>query len=184
MADWTNYHRKAGEPARVDRILREGDVIEHEGLKLEVLHIPGHDRSAIALLERKRHWVFTGDLAQRGGTGWLGLVTDVVSPLPGVANIQEELNSALDWLDTLEKLLLDSLREKSPQRTIDLTRAAWHKIYEKAGRNPADGEARDPREYSIVSVNAMLLDLSRRGLVKRSRDLEWELADPSPPLAR
>src|SRR5262245_60466729 len=46
MADWTNYHWKVGEPARADRTLREGDVIEHEGLKLEVLHIPGHDRSA------------------------------------------------------------------------------------------------------------------------------------------
>src|SRR5262245_9681509 len=177
MADWTNYHRKAGEPARVDRMLREGDVIEHEGLKLEVLHIPGHDRSAIALLERKQHWVFTGDLAQRGGASWLGLFTDVVSqrqsllrirelkpewyfgghgaPLSGVGNIQEELNAALDWLNALEKLLLDSLREKSPQRTIDLTRATWRKVYENAGRSPADAqEARDPREYSVVSVNA------------------------------
>jgi DNA-binding MarR family transcriptional regulator len=93
--------------------------------------------------------------------------------------------SEVDWLNTLEKLLLDSLREKSPQRTIDLTRAAWRKVYEKAGGSPADArEARDPREYSIVSVNAMLLDLSRRGLVKRSRDLEWELADSAAPLAR
>jgi hypothetical protein len=104
--------------------------------------------------------------------------------LSGIANIQEELNCALDWLNTLEKLLLDSLREKSPQRTIDLTRATWRKVYEKAGSSPADArEAKDPPEYSIVSVNAMLLDLSRRNLVKRTRDLEWELADPAPPLA-
>jgi glyoxylase-like metal-dependent hydrolase (beta-lactamase superfamily II) len=110
MADWTNYHSKAGGPARVERMLRESDVIEHEGLTLEVLHIPGHDRSAIALLERKQHWVFSGDLAQRGGPGWLGLYTDVSSqrrslirvrelkpewyfgghgtPLSGVANVQ------------------------------------------------------------------------------------------------
>jgi glyoxylase-like metal-dependent hydrolase (beta-lactamase superfamily II) len=206
-ADWTNYHWKAGEPARVDRILREGDVIEHEGLNLEVLHIPGHDRSSIALLERNRHWIFTGDLAQRGGAGWLGLFTDVVSqrrslnrvrdlklewyfgghgaPLSGIAKIQQELNSALGWLDTLEKLVLEGLRETSPQRTIDLTRAVWRKVYEKAGTTPGNArEARDPRECSIVSVNAMLLDLSRRGLIKRTRDLEWELADPPAPLAR
>ena len=96
--------------------------------------------------------------------------------MSGIEKIQQELSSALDWLNTLEKLLLDSLREKSPQRTIELTRGVWRKIYEKAGR-PADaGEAREPREYSLVSVNAMLLEMSRRGLVKRTRDLEWELA--------
>jgi hypothetical protein len=44
----------------VDRVLREGKVIEHEGLKLEVLHTLGCDRSAIALIERTRHWVFSG----------------------------------------------------------------------------------------------------------------------------
>ena len=77
-----------------------------------------------------------------------------------MANVQGELNSALDWLDTLEKSLLDSLREKWPC--------------------PADArEASDPRDYSVVSVNAMLLDLSRRGLVKRTRDLEWESGAPN-----
>jgi hypothetical protein len=91
----------------------------------------------------------------------------------------------LDWLDTLEKLLLDSLREKSPLSTIDVTRAAWRKIYEKAGVKAANArEATDPRDYSVVSVNAMLLDLSRRGLVKRTRDSEWELANPVVPVSR
>src|SRR5262249_51201338 len=140
MADWEKYRSRAGGPARVDRILREGDVIEHEDLKLEVLHTPGHDRSAIALFERTRRWVFSGDLAQRGGKGWLGLFTDVSSqrrslirvrdlkpdwyfgghgtPISGAANIERELNSALEWLDTLENSLLDSLRQKSPLRTI------------------------------------------------------------------
>jgi hypothetical protein len=83
-----------------------------------------------------------------------------------VATVHGELNSALDWLNTLENSLLDSLREKSPLRTIDLTRAAWRKVLEREGANTAESqEVGDPREYSIVSVNAMLLDLARRGLV-------------------
>ena len=94
------------------------------------------------------------------------------APLSGIGTIQEELNSALDWLNTLEKFLLDGLREKSPQRTIDLTRGAWRKVYEKAGSSRIDDrEARDPREYSIVSVNAMLLDLSRRGLLDSGQEV-------------
>jgi glyoxylase-like metal-dependent hydrolase (beta-lactamase superfamily II) len=202
MADWTNYHAKAGDPSRVERMLREGDVIAHEGLKLEVLHIPGHDRSAIGFYERKRGWFFSGDLAQKGGPGWLGLFTDVSSqrrslarirdlkpewyfaghgePLMGPAKIESELNAALSWLDTLEKSALEILREKSPRTTIEMTRATWSKVYQKAGISSANArEAREPREYSIVSVNAVLLDLSRRGIIKRTRDLEWELTNPT-----
>jgi glyoxylase-like metal-dependent hydrolase (beta-lactamase superfamily II) len=206
MADWANYESRTGAPARVAKILREGDVIEHEGLTLEVLHAPGHDRSEIALFERKRHWIFTGDLIQRGGSGWLGLFTDVASqrrslervrelkpewcfgghgtPLSGVAAIEEALTAALHWLDTMEKLVLEALGEKSPLPTIAVTRAVWRKVYEKAGVKDADArEARDPRQYSVVSVNAMLLDLSRRNVVKRNSDLEWELARPAAPVA-
>ena len=204
--DWTNYQAKVGVSARVERVLRDGDVIEHEGLNLEVLHIPGHDRSAIGLFERTRRWVFSGDLVQRGGPGWLGLFTDVTSqrrslirvrdlkpdwcfgghgtPLSGATNVQAELNAALAWLDTLEGFVRDSLQEKSPLRTIDVTRDVWRKVYEQAGVNAANArEARDPREYSIISVHAMLLHLSRRGLVARTRDLEWELANPAAPLS-
>jgi hypothetical protein len=113
-ADGADYESRTGEPARVARILREGDVIEHEGLNLEVLHAPGG---------------------------------------------------------------------KSPLPTIAVTRAFWRKIYEKSGVEDADArEARDPRQYSVVSVNAMLLDLSRRNVVKCNSDREWELASSAVPL--
>jgi len=42
--DAENHAASAGKPVRVDRILREGETIEHAGLRLEVLHTPGHDR--------------------------------------------------------------------------------------------------------------------------------------------
>src|SRR5208337_2097236 len=78
VADWDAFRANAGEPVRVDRILREGDVIEHAGMKLQVLHTPGHDRGEIVLYEPARHWVFTGDLVQGGMdsyNSWLGLFT-------------------------------------------------------------------------------------------------------------
>ena len=100
----------------------------------------------------------------------------------GPAKIESELKAALNWLDILEKSALEILREKSPRTTIEMTRATWSKVYQKAGISSANArEARDPREYSIISVNALLLDLSRRGIIKRTRDLEWELANPAQP---
>lgn len=102
------------------------------------------------------------------------------APLSGVANVQRELNASLAWLDTLENSVLEILRQKSPLRTIDATRAVWRKVYERAGVKSAEArEARDPRQYSVVSVNAMLLDLSRRG-----PDWEWLLSNPSTPAKR
>jgi glyoxylase-like metal-dependent hydrolase (beta-lactamase superfamily II) len=74
MADREEFRSRIGGPVRVDRLLREGDLIEHAGMRLEVLHTPGHDRGAIVLHERARRMVFTGDLVQAAwglkGAGW------------------------------------------------------------------------------------------------------------------
>lgn len=66
------------EDYRPDRIVpptylwQEGDVIELGGFRLEVLHIPAHTLGSIALLERERRLLFTGDTVLRG-TIWLHL---------------------------------------------------------------------------------------------------------------
>ncbi|MBM3249272.1 MAG: MBL fold metallo-hydrolase [Candidatus Omnitrophica bacterium] len=51
--------------------LEDGDVIGLEGLKLKVLHIPGHTRGGIALkvVEPEERIVFTGDNLFCGGIG-------------------------------------------------------------------------------------------------------------------
>jgi glyoxylase-like metal-dependent hydrolase (beta-lactamase superfamily II) len=51
-----------GGPARVDRILEDGDVIELEdGLHLEMFHVPGHSKGSVALLLREDMALFSGD---------------------------------------------------------------------------------------------------------------------------
>jgi len=190
MADWEVFRSKAGEPVRVDRLLREGDLIEHAGMKLKVLHTPGHDRGQIVLYERARRLVFTGDLVQGGMEpkgSWLGLVTDVAAqrcslrrvaelkpewnfkghrrPLSG-PDVQTDLACALARLDNIEKAVLEALREKPRLSTAAATRAVFRKVLQ--------GEVKTLPDYAVASVTAMLLDLARRGVVKRSSDLEWE----------
>jgi hypothetical protein len=62
--------------------------------------------------------------------------------------------------------VLEALGEKSPLGTTEVTRAVFRKL--------AHGEPKILRDYAVVSVTAVLLDLSRRGLVKRTSDLQWE----------
>jgi glyoxylase-like metal-dependent hydrolase (beta-lactamase superfamily II) len=53
-----------------DRPLAEGDVIEHAGIRLEVLEIPGHSPGHIVFLYRDRPTlVLGGDVLFRGGVG-------------------------------------------------------------------------------------------------------------------
>lgn len=48
-------------PHTPTRLLKDGDVIELGGRRLEVIHIPGHSPGSIALLDRKKRVLFTGD---------------------------------------------------------------------------------------------------------------------------
>ncbi len=50
------------EPFRVTRWMREGDVIDLGGKKLEVIHTPGHTPDSVSLLERNERLLFTGDI--------------------------------------------------------------------------------------------------------------------------
>jgi glyoxylase-like metal-dependent hydrolase (beta-lactamase superfamily II) len=53
-----------------DVLLEEGDVVETDALRLEVLHTPGHTPGSISLLARGRPMhLFTGDLLMAGGVG-------------------------------------------------------------------------------------------------------------------
>lgn len=190
-ADWDAFRSTAGGPVRVERILREGDVVECAGLRLEVLGAPGHDRGAVVLFERARRFAFVGDLIQ-GGTdasrNWLGLYTDAAGqrrslervaalepawmfrghrPPRAGAEIGADLAAAAARLDHLERALLEALGAGAPRTLAALTRAAMQAVLGITTPSPAG--------YAAVSVHAVLLDLARRGLVRRTAELEWEL---------
>ena len=65
----------------VDIPFKDRDVVEIEGLKLNILHTPGHDTDCICIYEPKTKTLFTGDSIQGGGTKTSGIAfyQDVVS---------------------------------------------------------------------------------------------------------
>lgn len=53
-----------------DTLLREGDVLEHAGIRLEVLDVPGHSPGHVVFVYRGAPClVFGGDVLFRGGIG-------------------------------------------------------------------------------------------------------------------
>lgn len=53
-------------PFHISRFVKDGDVIDLGGRKLEVLQVPGHTPDALALLDRKNKLLFTGDTFYAG----------------------------------------------------------------------------------------------------------------------
>jgi len=56
-------------PVKVDRKLKEGDVIETGELKLKVIETPGHTEGSICLYDEKEQILFSGDTLFNGDTG-------------------------------------------------------------------------------------------------------------------
>jgi glyoxylase-like metal-dependent hydrolase (beta-lactamase superfamily II) len=66
LSEWTGETFSTG-PA--DFLMKEGDVIELAGIKLEVLHTPGHTPGGVSLYSRDEGIVFVGDTLFAGSVG-------------------------------------------------------------------------------------------------------------------
>ena len=60
--DVSGYELFQGKPTRV---LRDGDVIDIGGRRIEVCHTPGHSPGHMCFWEKERGYLFTGDLVYK-----------------------------------------------------------------------------------------------------------------------
>ncbi len=187
---WERFRAGAGEPVRVSRLLREGDVIEHRDFELRVLQTPGHDRGLVTLFDARRRIALVGDLIQGGAdasANWLGLCTDPAAqrqsldrvgklrpawllrghraPRTG-ADVAADFASAVARVEAIERALLRALRESAPLTVAAGVRAAF--------RDVLGMEVTEPPQYAVITVQAFLADLGRRGLARQNPDLAWE----------
>lgn len=65
----SKWFGRAFNPLKVSRRLKEGGVIDLDGLVLEVLHTPGHTPGGICLYEPESKSLFTGDTVFSMGVG-------------------------------------------------------------------------------------------------------------------
>lgn len=77
--DWSTWYRFYDQEAEffpVDIALEEGDQISLDGLKLEVIHTPGHARGGISLYCPEERFLISSDALWDGDTGVLNTVVE------------------------------------------------------------------------------------------------------------
>jgi len=76
-------------PFTITGTVREGDVIDLGGRRLEVLQLPGHTDDAIALLERESGFMWTGDTFYEGPIWLYFPETDLAAYRASIARLAE-----------------------------------------------------------------------------------------------
>jgi glyoxylase-like metal-dependent hydrolase (beta-lactamase superfamily II) len=93
------YFKDIGREVKVDRVLKEGDVVDFEDYTLRVIHTPGHSPGSISLYDEDKKILFTSDAVQGRGPSHQTI------PLPLYENVKDYLNT----LDKLSKLNVQTL---------------------------------------------------------------------------
>jgi glyoxylase-like metal-dependent hydrolase (beta-lactamase superfamily II) len=98
-ATWRRYYDQEAEFFRVNLSLEEGDHVSLDGLKLEVIHTPGHGAGMIAFYSPEEKFLISSDALWDGDLGVLTIrVEGSMAPL-----------LALDSLEKLSQLKVDRI---------------------------------------------------------------------------
>ena len=93
-ANLKNYLDMAGEPADPDRLVREGDEVDLNGLRIKVLFTPGHTCGSISLYSDGI--VFTGDAVFLGSIGRTDLPGGNLNEL--ISSVKNKILTLDDWV--------------------------------------------------------------------------------------
>jgi glyoxylase-like metal-dependent hydrolase (beta-lactamase superfamily II) len=127
-----------GGDLRVDRILRDGDILELGARSLEVVQTRGHTPGHCALFERAAGILFCGDVVQGYGTP-ASSGTSVFAPL------YDDVDDYLNGLQRLRELPFDAL---CPAHRLPLDRAPGIELIDESIR-------------FVHEVDALVVDLIR-----------------------
>ena len=173
-------HALVNDRARVDRELREGDLIEIEGRhprRVRVLETPGHSRSHLAFLEETSKTLVAGDLVS-------GLGTVVIDPPEGNMH---------DYIASLERVRSMDIRTLIPghgppnrgvdralETLIEHRRVREGRVVRALGKGPLDerevlrevyADTPDAApELALRTLRAHLEKLIEEGRVRRAGD--------------
>lgn len=129
---------------RVDLTLKDGDIIELAGTRVEVTHTPGHTQDSICLYDRKNKTLFSGDSIQCRGP-----IIDGGTPF------YVNLDAYLQSVERLEQLDVDLLLAGHPYQPYKDSVIRGVQIREFLEESKAVAHRIDERIASIVknSVN-------------------------------
>jgi glyoxylase-like metal-dependent hydrolase (beta-lactamase superfamily II) len=196
--DYGGAPRRSRRPLSVDRLLRDGDLIQAGPLIFHVLAAPGHTIDSIALHEPQAKLLFTGDTVSGTGTA-----LDDLNVIQSIAAFRKTL-ARFDALDIGTLLMAHPylpyadavLRDERAKDMIRVTLGAPDRILTEIKRALSQGDGamttaevsaevcaalgpNRPDQHSHGTVRLSLLELLRAGDVTAERargDIRWTLA--------
>ncbi len=102
------YLQSSISSSKVEKPLKNGEVVDLGSFALEAIHTPGHAPGHICFYDEKRKILFSGDQVLGTGTPFVGygitdLVIDRVANKLGIKKV--EYGNMTDYLNSLERLL-------------------------------------------------------------------------------
>jgi glyoxylase-like metal-dependent hydrolase (beta-lactamase superfamily II) len=186
---------KLPRPAKVDRVLEEGDELKLSGRNFGVIHTPGHTAGSISLLDKNHGTLYCGDALQAEGMidslayyhdvdQYLGSLAKVealelaaIAPAHGYrpyseallkgTEVKRFLNICREVTTRYDQQIIEVLRKAGRPLTLGEVTVGVRGFYGMAGWNFT----------SIAPVNAHLTKLEQSGAVRHSHgpgELVWE----------
>lgn len=56
-----NFHEMVGGPVKVERLLRDGEIVDLGGITLQIIHTPGHSKGSVSLFSPEEGTLMVGD---------------------------------------------------------------------------------------------------------------------------
>ncbi len=126
------FYWEGGRSCPVDILLSEDDILEADGKRLRVVHVPGHSPGSICLYEEANRILFTGDAVQG-----FGVRSEEFKSLPLYADFGAYLQS-LQRLDNLNAQILIAAHPYKPSRNMILRHGEIHDVLSQSRERAND----------------------------------------------
>jgi hydroxyacylglutathione hydrolase len=165
------FHSLVGGSVMIDRILENGDVLDLNGIRLEVFHTPGHSRGSISLLLPEDGALFSGDAIPLAKD--LPIYDDILASVRSIKKIK-----AIDGIEFLLSSWDDPKKDINAYQIMDEALSYIQRIHEAVTEVDMNDISHDPMELCRLVLRKLKLpEMSVNPLIARSFEAHRKVID-------
>jgi glyoxylase-like metal-dependent hydrolase (beta-lactamase superfamily II) len=165
------FHSLVGGSVMIDRILENGDILDLDGIRLEVFHTPGHSRGSISLLLPEDGALFTGDSIPLAKD--LPIYDDVLASVRSIKKIK-----AIDGIKFLLSSWDDPKKGINAYQIMDEALSYLARIHEAVIEVDKNILSHEPMELCRLVLRKLKLpEMTANPLIARSFEAHRKVSD-------
>jgi glyoxylase-like metal-dependent hydrolase (beta-lactamase superfamily II) len=165
------FHSLVGGSVMIDRILENGDILDLDGIRLEVFHTPGHSRGSISLLLPEDGALFTGDSIPLAKD--LPIYDDVLESVRSIKKIK-----AIDGIEFLLSSWDDPKKGINAYQIMDEALSYLARIHEAVTGVDNNDLSHDPMELCRLVLRKLKMpEMTANPLIARSFEAHRKVSD-------